>query len=75
LSEKIGKKYKYKKNDPDTYRLINTYGSQALAIKYAKNLEKEHTCTRYALHNPCTKIYQLIIELENPEEVWKEINA
>lgn len=75
LTEKIGKKYQYKKNAIDTHKLLNTYGSQEHAIKHAQKLEKEHICTKYAIHNPCTKVHILIQELENPELVWDEING
>lgn len=74
LKGKIGEAYKYQKNDTNTYKLITQHGDQKQAIKWAKKLEKEHVCTRYAIHNPCTKVYQLIEELENPEDVWNKIN-
>lgn len=75
LTQRLGKVYKYQKNDLNTHKLITTHGNQEQAIKWAKKLEKEHGCTRYAIHNPCTKVYQLIEELENPESVWIMINT
>jgi len=69
-----GKKYTYKKNDPNMHACLSAYGNQTQAIAWAEKLEGKFTCTRYATHNPCTKVHQLIKDLQNPEQVWKEIN-
>jgi len=70
-----GKKYTYKKNDPTMHACLSAHGNQERAIEWAKKLEKTHTCTKYAIHNPCTRVHKLVEELKNPEEVWEEINV
>lgn len=69
------KKYKYKKNDINTYALINKYGSQQQAIDWANKLQEKFTDTKFATHNPCTRVHILIEELFNPEEALKNIKA
>jgi hypothetical protein len=65
--------YRYKKNAPDTFKLINTLGSQNQAIAWAKKLLESHEGAKFAKHNPCTRIYKLVKELYNPENVLREI--
>ncbi len=66
--------FKYKKNDPNMYAIIGEYGDQEQAIKRAKDLLKIHQGTQYHTHNPCTKVYLLIEELNgNSEELKREI--
>jgi len=66
ITNKMGKPYKYKKNAKDTYTILKTYGNQEQAIEWAKKLDNEFTCNRYATHNPTTKVYKLIEELADP---------
>ncbi|MBI2966587.1 MAG: RloB domain-containing protein [Bacteroidetes bacterium] len=67
------KGYKYKKNDPNTYSLLKKYGNQEQAIKWAKKLQQNFTDERYAAHNPCTRVHELIEELFNPKEILKTL--
>jgi hypothetical protein len=56
--------YKYRKNSLDMYKLLNLYGNQENAIKYAENLEKIYAGkTDYANQNPCTMVHKLVMEL------------
>lgn len=71
ISAKLQAPYTYKKNDPNTHKILIAHGNQKQAILWAKKLVQNFTCTRYATHNPCTMVYELIEELENPEMVWK----
>ncbi len=68
------KKYKYKKNDPNTYFLLKEYGNEANAIMYAKKIEESYPNKNYSKHNPSTMVYKLVEELNNPEELLDIIN-
>ena len=57
------KKYTYKKNDPDNYKIMTTYGNQEQAIKWAEAGSKKYDDKRYAKHNPCTMVYKLVLQL------------
>jgi hypothetical protein len=58
------KDYKYKKNSPDMFKLLETYGSRENAIKNAINLEKSYDARAdFANHNPRTMVHKLIQEL------------
>jgi len=63
--------YTYKKNAQDTFDLINSLGSQNQAIGWAKKISKLHEGSKFAKHNPCTTVYLLIEELNDPESVLK----
>jgi hypothetical protein len=58
--------FKYTKNNPDMYALLMKYGNQKQAITWAKKLEKQYTGNNFAKHNPCTRAYALVEELNNP---------
>lgn len=60
-------KYKYEKNDPAFYRLLQQYGNEELAKKFAKKLRNLYTGTNYSAHKPCTTVDQLVEELKFPE--------
>jgi hypothetical protein len=64
--------YKYLKNDPKTYLILKTHGNLKQAIEWAKLLKQNHNDQRYATHNPCTLVHELIEELFNPQEVLKK---
>jgi len=57
------KNFKYKKNSPNMYDILDKYGDQNLAIKNSKTLEKEYSDKSYANHNPCTRVHVLVGEL------------
>ncbi len=59
--------YKYEKNDPNTYKILKAFGNQEQAIKWAQKLEKQFNDKLFANHNPCTKVYELILELTNTD--------
>ena len=67
ILNKTGKKssFKYEKNSEEMYALLQTYGNEQQAIKWAKNLESLFTDTNYSSHNPCTKVYELIEQLND----------
>lgn len=65
--------YKYLKNDPNTFSILKSYGNQTRAIEWAKKLKSNHNNERYATHNPCTYVHELIEELFNPQEVLKKL--
>lgn len=72
--------YRYAKNDSHNYSIMTTYGNQDNAIKWAKEQHLQYTDERYANHNPCTTVYQLVIQLLNKdseliEQVMKKIES
>jgi len=66
-------KFSYKKNDPAMFALLKKYGNQAQAIAWAKKLESLYPSKLYAKHNPCTTVYQLVEELNDPKKIFIEI--
>jgi len=62
-------KFKYKKNDPSFYPLLQKYGNEKKAIVYAEKLQKLYEGKNYAKHNPCTFVSDLVKELKNPESL------
>lgn len=62
----------YQKGRPDIYRLLQQYGNEDLAKRYALQLRTLHTGTNYAKHKPCTMVDQLVEELEHPESLLGE---
>lgn len=58
--------YRYAKKDQQTYALLQTHGDEALAIRHGKRLHASHEGTDYANQKPCTTVYMLVEELNNP---------
>lgn len=63
LSQKIGISFKYLKNRPDMYGILNKFGNEKQAIQWAEQLESNYIDLEFANHNPCTKVHKLLIEL------------
>lgn len=61
--------YRYTKNDPATFSILETHGNREQATEWAKQLLERCDNDRYATHNPCTRVHELILELSNPQEV------
>jgi len=60
--------FKYEKNSKEMYKLLQEFGNEEQAIKWAKNLEGQFSDTNYSSHNPCTKVYELIEKLNKIRE-------
>lgn len=58
------KGFKYKKNDEHIYRLLQKYGNEGQAIRYAQKLRQEFYNQKYADHNPCTWVDELVKEIK-----------
>ena len=58
--------FKYRKGNPDIYNLLQQYGREDLAKRFAQQLRGLHTGTNYAAHKPCTMVDKLVEELEHP---------
>jgi len=54
--------FSYEKSTENMYMLLNEYGNEGMAIKYASKLEEQFNNTNfnYAQHNPCTKVHHLV---------------
>lgn len=64
-----GKKpYKYDKGSESNYSIMDTYGDVENAIKWAKTQHQTFVDKKYANHNPCTTVYELVIQLLNKDE-------
>ena len=64
--------FRYKKGDPDIYELLQQYGREDLAKKYAKELRKLYSNKNYSTYKPCTMVDKLVKELESPESLLKK---
>ncbi len=63
--------FKYKKGNPDIYKLLQQYGREDLAKRFARQLRAIYKGTNYAAHKPCTMVDKLVKELEKPESLLK----
>jgi inorganic triphosphatase YgiF len=63
LSKKIEKPFKYQKNRKDMYDVLNRFGNEKQAIEWAKQLESMFDGNKFSTHNPRTRVYLLIQEL------------
>ena len=59
----------YQKGNPDIYRLLQKYGREDLAKRYAERLRARYTDTNYTAHKPCAMVDKLVEELEHPESL------
>ncbi len=59
--------FRYQKGNPNIYKLLQTYGREDLAKRFAKKLRKSYKGYDYATHKPCTMVDILVEELEHPE--------
>ena len=64
--------FKYEKGNPEIYNMLNKYGREDLAKRYAAQLRRLHAGFDYKAHNPCTMVDKLVEELEHPELLLKE---
>ena len=68
------KEYRYMKNDPNMYSLLKGIGNEDQAIKNAKKLEAAFEGdSNFENHNPCTMVYKLVEELNNPEIIFDRL--
>jgi hypothetical protein len=71
------KSFQYMKNDTSMYELLNKFGSQELAIRWAKDLSENIDGENFADYNPQTQVFRLVEELigssnEFNEEILKK---
>lgn len=66
------KRYKYEKKDPNTYNLLQKFGREDLAKRFAIKLRKLHKGNDYANQKPRTEVDLLVEELENPDRILKK---
>ncbi|MCH4183309.1 MAG: RloB family protein [Prevotella sp.] len=59
--------FKYWKNDEHIYSILQKYGNESLAKRYAGKLRRKFHGTDYRSHKPCTRVDILVSELEHPE--------
>ncbi len=75
IKEKGEKGFKYKKNDEHIYRLLQKYGNEGQAIRYAQKLRQEFYNQKYADHNPCTWVDELVKEIQGVNDDEFKIKA
>jgi len=63
LTERIGQPFKYAKNRADMYDILQRYGNEEQAIEWARSLDRQYVDFKYSTHNPNTKLYLLISQL------------
>ncbi len=61
--------FRYEKGDSRIYKLLQQYGNEELAKRFAKKLRDLYTGTDYAKHKPCTMVDKLVDELEHPQAI------
>jgi hypothetical protein len=54
------------------HAVLEKYGSQQQAIKYAEKLIENHSCNNFAIHNPCTRVHLLVQELNGDSDELNE---
>ena len=59
--------FNYRKGNPDIYSILQQYGREDLAKRFARQLRTLYTGTNYATHKPCTMVDKLVDELEHSE--------
>lgn len=63
LTERIGLPFKYAKNRADMYDILQKHGNEKQAIEWAKILDSQYDDFRFYTHNPNTKLYILVSQL------------
>jgi hypothetical protein len=63
LSSRMKIPFKYAKNRIDMYDVLQKYGNEDQAIKWAKILDAQYEDFEFAKHNPNTKLYKLVGQL------------
>ncbi len=63
LSARIGAPFLYRKNREDMYDVLKLYGDEQQAIRWSKTLDEQYQDKKFSTHNPRTKVYLLIQEL------------
>lgn len=69
------KEFVYKKNDEYTYDLLKKYGNEGQAIRYAKKLRDLFDDQKYADHNPCTWVDELVKEIKGVNNIGFKIKT
>jgi len=52
--------FAYRKNDEAFYALLQRYGNEAQAMRYAEKLESIYHDNNYATHKPSTRVHKLV---------------
>lgn len=60
--------FKYLKNSLSMFSIVNQYGNQEQAIKWAKDLNKNFDGANFANFNPSTQVFRLVEELIGKSE-------
>jgi hypothetical protein len=68
----VKESFKYKKNALDMYDKLAKYGNQKLAIKWARELCKQHEGGDFSTQNPCTLVCELVEQLVGESEKLNE---
>jgi hypothetical protein len=66
------KSFKYEKNSPNMLSILEKYGNQDQAIKWAKNLNKNFAGQKFSDFNPSTQVYKLVEELTGQSKNLKD---
>ncbi|MBC7774028.1 MAG: RloB domain-containing protein [Phycisphaerae bacterium] len=66
LQNHLGPNFRYQKNDPNFYRLLQAHGNERQAIQNAQRLFNLYENRRdFADQNPCTTVHLLVQELRS----------
>lgn len=64
--------FKYKKNSPNMFAVLEKFGNQEQAIKWAKKLNNNFSGRKFSQFNPSTQVFKLVEELIGKS---KKLNA
>lgn len=63
LTNLMGQSFKYAKNRADMYDILQKYGNEEQAIKWAELLDRGYEDRKFSAQNPNTKLYILVGQL------------
>jgi len=66
------KPYKYAKNATDMYDVLQKYGNQEQAIKWAQQLTLQYNNEKFSTHNPRTQVFKLVKQLIGQDDKLNE---
>ncbi|GHV50739.1 hypothetical protein FACS1894181_11680 [Bacteroidia bacterium] len=66
------KPFKYEKNDPNMYDVLQEYGKQGQAINWAEQLRGQYNDEKFAAQNPRTQVYELVRQLIGQDDKLNE---
>jgi len=64
--------FKYEKNNPNMFLILQKYGDQKQAINWARKLNENFDGKKFSEFNPATQVFKLVEELNGKSEVLND---